>query len=77
MAPHAGVSSSTGQRIWSARGIKPHRVETYKLSNDPQFGEKLVDVVGLYPEPAREGEPSAAVHRCGLRRLSSPGAGLV
>jgi transposase len=51
MAARAGVSSSTVQRIWSARGIKPHRVETFKLSNDPQFEEKLVDVVGLYVNP--------------------------
>lgn len=46
MAQRTGVSSSTVQRIWSARGLKPHRMET--LSNDPAFEEKLVDVVGLY-----------------------------
>src|SRR5665213_3617318 len=51
MAARVGVSSSTVQRIWSARGIKPHRVETFKLSNDPRFEEKLVDVVGLYLNP--------------------------
>jgi transposase len=51
MAERAGVSSSTVQRIWSARGLKPHRVETFKLSNDPRFEEKLVDVVGLYLNP--------------------------
>jgi transposase len=59
MAAHAGVSSSTVQRIWSARGIKPHRVQTFKLSNDPQFEEKLVDVVGLYLNP-----PEQAVVLC-------------
>jgi transposase len=51
MAARVGVSSSTVQRIWSARGIKPHRVETFKLSGDPRFEEKLVDVVGLYLNP--------------------------
>ena len=51
MAERAGVSSSTVQRIWSARNIRPHRVETFKLSNDPRFEEKLVDVVGLYMDP--------------------------
>jgi transposase len=51
MAARAGVSSSTVQRIWSARGLQPHRVEAFKLSNDPQFEEKLVDVVGLYLDP--------------------------
>jgi transposase len=59
MAARAGISSSTVQRIWSARGIKPHRVETFKLSNDPRFEEMLVDVVGLYLNP-----PEKAVVLC-------------
>ena len=37
--------------MWHARGLKPHRVETFKLSNDPRFDEKLLDVVGLYLNP--------------------------
>jgi transposase len=45
------VSPATVQRIWSARGLKPHRVETFKLSGDRRFEEKLVDVVGLYLNP--------------------------
>ncbi|MHB8693103.1 MAG: IS630 family transposase [Solirubrobacteraceae bacterium] len=59
MAKRAGVSSSTVQRVWSARGIKPHRVTTFKLSTDPRFEEKLVDVVGLYLNP-----PEKAVVLC-------------
>ncbi len=51
MAARAGVSPATVQRIWSARGLAPHRVETLKLSGDPRFEEKLVDVVGLYLNP--------------------------
>ena len=48
MAAASGVSrNSTVQQVWSARGLKPHRVETFKLSNDPKFEDKLVDVVGL------------------------------
>jgi hypothetical protein len=39
------------QRVWSSRGLKPHLVETFKLSNDKRFDEKLVDVVGLYMSP--------------------------
>jgi hypothetical protein len=42
---YLGVES-TVQQVWSAPGLKPHRVETFKLSNDPNFEEKLVDVVG-------------------------------
>jgi transposase/transposase-like protein len=59
MAARAGVSSATVQRIWSARGLQPHRVETFKLSNDPRFEEKLVDVVGLYLNP-----PESAIVLC-------------
>ena len=51
MAARAGVSPATVQRIWSARGLAPHRVETLKLSGDPRLAEKLVDVVGLYLNP--------------------------
>jgi transposase len=51
MAKAQGVSPATVQRIWSARNIRPHRVRTFKLSNDKRFEEKLVDVVGLYLNP--------------------------
>jgi transposase len=59
MAHHAGVSRSTVQRIWRARGLKPHLVTTFKLSNDPKFEEKLIDVVGLYLDP-----PDTAIVLC-------------
>jgi transposase len=51
MAAHAGISKTKVQLIWAARGLKPHLVDTFKLSNDPRFEEKLVDVVGLYVNP--------------------------
>jgi len=51
MARAHGVSHSTVQKIWAARGLKPHRVQTFKLSKDPRFEEKLADVVGLYLNP--------------------------
>ena len=51
MAGVAGVSKATVQRIWAAHGIRPHLVRTFKLSKDPKFEEKLVDVVGLYMDP--------------------------
>ena len=51
MAAQVGVSSATVQRVWAARGLKPHLVKTFKLSNDPRFEEKLIDVVGLYLAP--------------------------
>jgi len=51
MAKKVGVSPATVQRIWAARGLKPHLVKTFKLSTDPRFEEKLIDVVGLYLDP--------------------------
>ena len=51
MAARVGVSPAQVQRIWAARGLKPHRVETFKLSTDPHFDEKLIDVCGLYLDP--------------------------
>lgn len=51
MAKAVGVSKATVQRIWAAHGLKPHLTRTFKLSNDPRFEEKLVDVVGLYLDP--------------------------
>jgi len=51
MAAHSGLSTGTIHREWKARGLKPHLVKTFKLSNDPNFEEKLIDVVGLYMNP--------------------------
>jgi transposase len=59
MAAKVGVSPAQVQRIWAARGLKPHRVDTFKLSNDPRFEEKLIDVVGLYLNP-----PEKAIVLC-------------
>jgi len=51
MAAVTGLSESTIGRIWREHGLKPHRVETFKLSNDPKFVEKLTDIIGLYVSP--------------------------
>ena len=51
MAAQTGLHHATVARIWRAHGLQPHRVETFKLSRDPQFVEKLRDVVGLYMDP--------------------------
>jgi transposase len=51
MAAAVGVSEKTVRRVWHDNGLKPHRIKTFKVSNDPQFAEKLVDVVGLYLDP--------------------------
>ena len=51
MAQATGLSDSTIGRIWREHGLKPHLIDTFKLSNDPRFVEKLEDVVGLCLNP--------------------------
>jgi transposase len=51
MAAKAGMSQSAISRIWRAFALQPHRTETFKLSNDPLFVEKVRDIVGLYLDP--------------------------
>ena len=51
MAARAGMSQSAVSRIWRAFALQPHRTESFKLSKDPQFIEKVRDVVGLYMNP--------------------------
>jgi len=51
MARATGISEASVRRIWRAHGLKPHLIKTFKLSNDPQFAEKLEDIVGLYLNP--------------------------
>jgi transposase len=59
MATQSGLSVSSVQRIWRAFGLQPHRMETFKLSTDPDFVAKVRDVVGLYVSP-----PQHAVVLC-------------
>jgi transposase len=53
MAAAAGISEASVRRIWHSHGLKPHRIETFKLSNDSRFSEKLEDIVGLYLNPPK------------------------
>jgi transposase len=59
MAQRHGVGKDTVARVWRDRNLKPWLVDTFKLSNDPRFEEKLIDVVGLYLDP-----PERAVVLC-------------
>ena len=72
MAKAHGVSPATVQRIWDAHGLKPHRVRTFKLSNDPQFSEKLTDVVGLYLNPPEKAVVLSSTRRARSRRSTAP-----
>lgn len=59
MAAETGLSHTTIRRIWTAFGLQPHRSETFKLSSDPLFVEKVQDIVGLYLSP-----PNRAIVLC-------------
>ena len=59
MAGEVGLTQTAVHRIWQAFGLQPHRQETWKLSKDPLFVEKVRDVVGLYLDP-----PERAVVLC-------------
>jgi transposase len=51
MAKVTGISLTSVQRIWKTHGLAPHRIRTFKLSNDPKFAAKVRDIVGLYVDP--------------------------
>jgi hypothetical protein len=70
MAERSGLSKSTIGRIWRDFGRKPHLADTFKLSSDPLFVDKVFDVVGLYLDP-----PDAAVGLCVDEQVPDPGAG--
>jgi transposase len=72
MAQRAGLSKSTIGRIWKKFDLKPHLQDSFKLSSDPLFVEKVVDVVGLYHNP-----PEKAVVLCVDEKSRDPGAGPV
>ena len=69
MAKAVGHAPSTIHRIWQAFGLQPHRSETFKLSSDPLFVEKVRDIVGLYLSP-----PERAVVLCVDEKMPGSGA---
>lgn len=70
MAAATGMSQTAVSRIWRAFGLKPHHTENFKLSPDPQFIDKVRDIVGLYLNP-----PEAAVVHLRRREVPDPGPG--
>ena len=51
MAKYAGITTWQVRQIWEAADLKPHRLRTFKISSDPNFAEKVIDIVGLYMDP--------------------------
>jgi AraC-like DNA-binding protein len=72
MAERAGVSEATVRRIWRAHGLKPHLSRTFKVSTDPQFAEKLTDIVAQHIFDAKGAVRVADLAQsfgCGLRQF--------
>src|SRR5713226_7286810 len=76
MAAAVGISEASVRRIWRAHGLKPHRVHTFKLSNDPRFAEKLEDVVGLYLNPPEHALVLCADEKSQIQALDRTQPGL-
>src|SRR5213594_3184456 len=76
MAAAVGISEASVRRIWRAHGLKPHRVETFKISNDPQFAEKLEAIVGLYLNPPEHAIVLCADEKSQIQALDRTQPGL-
>ena len=76
MAKEVGVHPTTISRIWRAHGLQPHRVKSFKLSTDPEFVEKLRDVVGLYVDPPERAVVFAIDEKSQIQALDRTQPGL-
>jgi len=76
MAAAVGISEASVRRIWRAHGLKPHRVEAFKISNDPAFAEKLEDIVGLYLNPPEHALVLCADEKSQIQALDRTQPGL-
>jgi len=76
MAAAAGISEASVRRIWRAHGLKPHQVRTFKLSRDPEFTEKLEDIVGLYLNPPEHALVLCADEKSQIQALDRTQPGL-
>jgi transposase len=72
----AGMSEASVRLIWRAHGLKPHRVRTFKLSNDPEFVEELEDIVGLYLNPPEQAIVLCADEKSQIQALDRTQPGL-
>jgi len=71
MAKEIGHAPSTVHRTWRAFGLQPHRVETFKLSTDPLFVEKVRDIVGFYLSPPERAICCVSMRKARCRRLTA------
>ena len=76
LAKALGTSPAMVQRVWKANGLQPQRTKTFKLSNDPHFAEKLLDVVGLYLDPPDHALVLCADEKTSIQALDRTQRGL-
>jgi len=76
LAKELGTSPSMVHRVWKANGLKPHLAKTFKVSNDPHFVEKLIDVVGLYLNPPEHALVLCADEKSQIQALDRTQPGL-
>jgi len=76
MAKAAGLSEKSVRRIWHQHGLKPHLARTFKLSNDPQFAEKLEAIIGLYLNPPEHAIVLCADEKSQIQALDRTQPGL-
>ena len=76
LAEELGITQSMVHRVWKANGLKPHLVRTFKVSRDPRFEEKLIDVVGLYLNPPEKALVLSADEKSQVQALDRTQPGL-
>jgi transposase len=76
MAKAAGLSEKSVRRIWHLHGLKPHLARTFKVSNDPQFAEKLEAIIGLYLHPPEHAIVLCADEKSQIQALDRTQPGL-
>jgi transposase len=69
MAQHLKISKDTVQRIWHEAGLKPHRLERYMASDDPDFARKAADIIGLYLNPPQHAAVFCIDEKCAIQAL--------
>ena len=72
LAKQVGVGHTTVQRVWKEYGLKPHLTRSFKVWNDPQFAEKVRDIVGLYLDPPTMRWCYRLTKRAKFKRLIAP-----
>jgi len=76
MAAEMGISHTSVQRIWNQHGLKPHLARTFKVSNDPDFANKVKDIVGLYLDPPEQALVLAVDEKSQIQALDRTQPGL-